>query len=371
MAATTPTRPLIEDFDTSLKALLSTSFDVHDKVYGGMTSQQLWMVWSNKFLSAYTKAKKPTGFYGMFNKFFALHGDVIAVPIFHEVNGETVVNDNWLREDSFKDAPGAKVTSRAKTRAKKPAEDAPISLNEMSRCAGYVVYFDTDNPTFTAVSIPISEIYQCAAGWYREKGKKDPLCRVILTRFLLHLYSIFHNILPDLEPRKEIITKNCTMLKDLLSRLTSSEDASTESTGAGLQGIGKIMAQVMKAAGMSTSGIDEAGINKMLGTALNDNSITGMGKVVGEVIKSVNNSSTEGKGPSDIGNVLDGIGKALQSSTVKSAVSETAAATRETAAKLEASIPTAATVPGGDPPTAKPSLPLPSDGPSFDPSNQD
>ncbi len=368
--AATP-RTAIKDFDTSLKALLQTAFEVHDKAYGSMSSQQLWMVWANKFLAAYVKAKKPAGFHGMFTKFFLEHSDLVAVPIFHEVDEDVVVNDKWLRDTEFKKAPGAKAPS--KSRAKRAAPEDSWSPAEMSRCAGYVVYFDTENPAYIAVSIPISEIYQCAIKLYKERGKKDPSCRTIPARLLHHLYAVLHNVLPDLAAGKEVVTRNCIMLDEFISKLVPTEGGTSESTGAGLQGIGKIMAQVMKAAGMPTSGIDESGINNMLGNALNENAITGMGKVVGEVIRSVQGATggdgKEGKGPSDIGDVLGGIGKALQSDAVKSAVAETAAAAKDTASKLEATIPTTATVPTSD--GVKPTLPLPSEGPSFDPAHQD
>lgn len=358
--ATSTGKASIKSFEASVKALLQTAFEVHDKAYGSLSAQQLWMIYANKFFTAFVKAKNPDGFHDMFMRFYTGRSKEIVSPIFIEVDDDTVVNDKWLRDDEIKPGPGIKIPSKTK----KASSEDTWSPAESSRCKGYVIYFDDTNPKLVAVSIPISEIYRAAMKLYREKGAKDTSCRTLPARVLLHFYSILHNILPDLDAGKETITTNCVALEDFIGKLTPTDGGNVEGVGAGLQGIGKIMAQVMKAAGMSSTGIDETNITNMLGTALNENAITGMGKVVGEVIKAVQGPG-EGKegGPQGIGDVIGGIGKALQSDAVKNAVTETAAATQKQVADLQATVPTASAAPAG------PTLPLPSE--SFNPAAQE
>ncbi|CAH6418721.1 Hypothetical protein POVN_LOCUS441 [uncultured virus] len=332
----------IKDFDTSIKALLHTAFEIHDKAYGSSAAHQLWMVWANKFFTAYVKSKNPDAFHGMFLGFLSEYSKEIAAPIFLEKDDETLVNDNWLRDESVKKGPGIK----ASIVKEKKASSGSWSPSEMSRCKGAVIYFDNDNPKFVAVSIPLSDIYRQAVKLYKDKGDKDPSYSILPGKILLYFYSILHNVVSDAHPDKELITKNVKQLATFIEQLTPTEGTTSESSGAGFAGISKVMAQVMKSAGMDTSGISENGINSMLGNALNEKAVAGMGKVVGEVIKAVQGatSDTKATGPQGISEVLGNLGKALQTDSVKNAVVETATAAQQQSAALEASIPTAASV---------------------------
>jgi hypothetical protein len=384
------------NFNTAIRELLQTALKVHDEQYGNMSDkQQLWMVWTQKLLTAYTKTFAKVGngdgFHGMFVRFYTDNSKDITVPIFVEKeDGNVEVNDKWLRCTDQMKGPGIKLRPLDKNaKPSKPSSEESWSPT-IGRCKGHVIYFD-DAPKHLAVSLPISEIYAIAMKLYKEKGSKDLACRTYPGKLLLYFYTVIYNVLPDFEEGKPIIEKNVKLLHDFIEQMTPT-DSAVEGTGSGLAGIGRIMSQVMKAAGINASGFDEKEIGRSLSGALTDGAINGVGKVVGALVKSVQGDGKEA--PKDIGDVVSGLGRALQSDTVKDAIRETAVATSALTGQLSASIPTADSLAGKTsgvalaptPAPAMPSikastftpaitggdkLPMPSDVGMFDPATQE
>lgn len=313
-----------EDFDGYVRLLIQLGFEMHDKKYG-MNRQKIWMVWISQFYSLYIKGKNPDLFKEMFIRFYNKHQDVISTSIFEEKDDETEVNDEWLKDKKYLEGPGFK--ARQGPRKKKGWSPSD------NRCRGKVIYFDDDNPKRIVYSIPISEIYMTATQLYEERGEEDISCTAYPAKILMCLYGIFDEILP--RPNKQI-NDNLEILKDFVAQV-SSRDNKDRSSGSGISGISKIMNQVMKAAGIEGE-IDGEKIARGIGNALDEKTVGNISRVIGEVTKAVNENSPEG-GPKGIEDVLGGLGKALQSNSVKEAVAETKDSVAKATASLQASIP--------------------------------
>lgn len=372
-----------KEFDSAVRSLLQTTFEIHDRLHGSSSARQIWMVWANKFFAAYVKTKNPKGFKSMFLKFYVKNFKYIAVPIFVEKDGEdTQVSDTWLRDTELKEGPGYKPPSKTKTQGKESASSwSPTDL----KCRGYVIYFDEKTPKTICVSIPIGHIYQGATKLFKERGEKDPSCRLYPAKILYHFYSILHNILPDADNGRRVIDLNTKALADLIEQLSVNDSSSSDSNGSALSGIGKIMAQVMKAAGISTAGFDGKSIEKSLGSMINDTAINKVGEVVGQVVKSVKESGEGKDGPRGFGDILTGVGNALKSDTVRKIADSVSGETVKQVESLVSSIPSgssesatssssaasaSATAPTPTPaPASVPQLPMPTE--SADPAGQD
>ncbi len=308
----------LSDFDSSIRYLFETSLNIRNEAYGNsQNTQKLWVTWLTKFINIYTKKKNPDTFIPMFQTFFNENIDQFSLPIFEtEEDGSTKVNDNWLKHNEYRDGPGFDASNPPKKIVKNSWTP------DDSRCKGYVIYFN-DNEKFYMISIPISEIYNTAVKLWRERKEKNLECKTFPAKILLSLFSVVYHSLPDISDQKEILKSNIDKLQAHVDTLTPAGGGSSN-VGSGLSGIGKIMSQIMKASGISgSSSFDEGKIDNMIGKIANQNSIEKVGKVIGTVIETI--KPEEGSGEQqNIGGVLNKIGKALQSDTVTSAVTEVA-----------------------------------------------
>lgn len=321
----------LSDFDSSVKYLLEVSSEIHDKLHGNSSSKTaLWMSWTNKFTNAYAKKNQPEFFYSMFITFFNKYISNFSMPIFTKETPESsvTVNDIWLKNEEYLPGPGFVQPQIAVAGSWTPSE---------ARCKGVVIYFN-DNEKFAAVSIPISEIYRAACKLYKREG--DANCKLYPAKVLIGLYSIIYYVLPDIIEQKIIIKSNIDELREHLeiSSPASESAINQDNIGSGLAGLSKIMSQVMKSAGIDNSGFDENTLPKMLGGAINEKSINTVGKVVKEVVNAVSGPSEDG-GKQDIGSMLGKIGKALQTDTVKDAISGISEFTKKQNDELIATIP--------------------------------
>lgn len=330
---------ILSDFDKSVRLLTSTAFAIHDKLHGRAGAAQLFMSWISKFNNAYTKVGSPEPFHSMFVRFYRANSKVIASPIFvTDEEGDLGVSDRWLRSEAHLSGPGF---DAGKSKGKSKSTDSWSTMN--SRCRGHVIYYNDDDKKTMAVSVPISEIYRAAIRLSKEKEGKDSTCDAYPAIVLLAIYRIFYHCIPDFIDGKKVLEANIRVLAEHVEQSTPTDaDAADGSSAGPLGGIGKIMAQVMKATGMGGN-IDVSNIDTMIGNAVNEKSMGQLGKVVGKVVEAVTNatskSSADGTG-GGIAAVLTGLGDALKSSDVQECIKEAAQFTSASVAGLSASIPT-------------------------------
>jgi hypothetical protein len=287
------------NFDTSIKNFFELIFEIHDKKNGSMSSQKLWMIWANKFSNLYAKgvakAKNSEAFYEPFLNFYSENENDINKPIFTEnEDGNTLVNDSWLKNIE-------------NTKTKTNENDwSPSS----SVCKGKIIYFDNTDPKLKAISIPVSEIYNCSILLYKEKGEKESVCKTYPAKFLFCFYKIYGCLLPE----NENIKNNITQLYEHIESLTPIKN--TEGLNSNLGGVGKILSGVLSTAGIQN--FDTKNIDKLINTASSEQNINKMGNVVKEVMSVFSNSSNSTNTEDIIGN----IGKVIQSPIIKEVIGD-------------------------------------------------
>jgi len=333
------------NFDKAVRLLVTTMQGVHDSLHGTRV-QKLWFTYVGKFLSAYMKADCPEGFHDTFRSFLDLYAEHMLKPIFYESEGQTLVNDGFLKVDRILplpgtamavDADGVPVATPPATSTKATGSWSPRDL----QCKGVVIYFRPSggefNPRFSNVSIGIGEAYQAAVKLYTTRQASDAKARSFPSKILLGLYAACYYVCDEADPRKAELQKNVCLLAELVDRISPTE--SGDGVGDALGGISQIMASVMKQSGMGSE-INADGLKAALGSALTGGALENVGKVVGEIMKTVN----EGEAPSDIGGVISRVGVAFQSESLRTMVAETA----QQASDLMATIPGMHMAPAAD-----------------------
>lgn len=359
-----PPKAEVKTFIDSATALLQLGMEMHDQLYPGASSRHTWAVWSNKFLTliSNTDKGKLDNLRDVFLRFYTKMSDEIAMPIFSGVNDDKV-NDGWLKDMGVKPGPGFSEPGSSKSEGNKDG----WSLGSI-RPKGYVIYFNENNLATRAVAVPIGEIYQAAIKLHIEKGSKDAACMAYPLKVLYYLYHIMNEVVPSVDPKKKQVSANFSKINDALSSI--SDEGATDSGGT--QGFTKLFSNILKQAGMSGN-IDEKSVGNIINTVANKDTMSGIGQLVSTVTKAVDLG--DGKQPVDLGKVLTSLGGALQNPDVQEAAKKTALSAQKSIAELQATVPTAATLPiivetpGGSQPTGD-KLPIPQET-SFNPADQE
>ena len=288
----------LKNFDESVISLLKLSFEIHDKTYGSVGDQKLWIIWTNKFTNLYNKAKNPEHFIEVFNKFFYENDETIGNKIFEEnEDGEIKVNDEWLKING--------------TIQKKTKEWTPSN----SKCKGKIIYFKKEDEKFNAICIPVSEIYNCAIKLYKEKGDKDSYCKTYPAKFLYIFYSIYLFSLPKANKYYKIIENNAKEIFEHLEIITPVKNNDNMSSNVG-GGVSKIIQGVLSAAGINNN-FNSKTIDSLLSKAGDEQNINKIGSVLKEVVTVFNSSST-----TTPDGIIDGIGKVIKSDIVKESIAD-------------------------------------------------
>jgi len=336
--------PQEQKFDKHITALIEVAKEVHDKEHGPMSGMTLWMTRLTRLQTSYIKSKNPMGWAEMFSKFYAVHSDAIAKDIFVETDEDTKINDDWL-----------KITENFETRGLPPGGSGWGP--RQASCKGYVLYFDTD-PRARWCSIAINEIYQTAVKLSKEQGGANTRIFAYPAQILYNFYEILAVVVSPFDETHKTLVKNALILREFINEI-SPTDPSADGIGEGVKGFSKIMASVMKAAGIGTEA-NAAELESAMQKSLEGDTVKTMGKVVSKIMESVG-SIGGADGPGDTDTVMDRLGDVFKDKEIREMLSTSAKATADQVAGLAASIPHA-----GEDPSAPPSAPAPAPAPPRD-----
>lgn len=334
--AAIPEHPQAKTVNKHITDLIEISKEVHDKAYGAMSDQTLWMTRLTKFQSSYIKSKNPMAWIRLFSEFFDVHSERIAEDVFIEEEEDTKVNDSWLRcETNFE--------TRSAT-----AGAGTGWTPRQATCKGYVLYYDPA-PKYRAVSIAISEIYLCACKLSKEKGSTNTRMFSYPVHILYNLYALFSTAVSPLDESHKQLVKNTKVLKAFLDEISPVADSGV---GDGMKGFSKIMASVMKSAGIDI-GANSEQLESAMQSTMQGDAVQTMGKVVSKIMQSVGAGETKDESTDA---VLDRLGDVFKDRELRDMLSTSAKETADKVATLSASIPTAESVGQATP---APSVPLP------------
>ncbi len=328
--------PTEKEFDEGVRKLLEISMTIHDEKYGRMGNAALWMTRISKFNSAYVKADNPPGFMKMFRDFYVLYSGHLAADVFAETEETTVVNDKWLKDETNYEATAGTTGGKGGT-GRIPGSKSEGWNPRQATCKGIVLYF---MPSVKAVSIPISEIYIIASGLAKEHGEKNIKIWSYPAQILYSIYQILHGCVSDLDNGYASITKNLRAIKALLDEITPAEGTGKDAIGEGISGFSKIMASVMKSAGINVS-LDPGQLETAMRTTFEGDAVKKMGTVVSKIMEDVSAVGSEAKPGEAISVVMDKIGDAFKNPEVRDILATSAKETAAKASELLGSIPTA------------------------------
>jgi hypothetical protein len=297
------------NFDKSVKYILETAMEIHDKAYGkGSDSKRLWMICVEKFFKVYTKVNKPEKFYDIFVNFFRQHMDGFVLPILQSSQESNSVNDTWLKDETFKDE------------VKQVKEKSNDWEPRVKRCRGWVIYA-SEVKEQNLISIPISEIYLTAIKLCREEKSKDPVCATYPAKILFSLFSIVYHVLPDAiySEQRIKIKDNIDLLSEHIVTILPDDAEMGDEIGSGFKAISNMVNQVAKSSGLTENKVDTSIIEKSMGEVIKKDNLAKIGGLLQsayDVFKSAESTSD------GIPGIMEKIGKTLQSDEVKSKISE-------------------------------------------------
>lgn len=320
--------PQAKQLDEQFNELVETCKDLHDDAYGSM-SETLWMNRLTKLQAAYIKSKNPMGWAPMFLNFYALHSEVLSKPIFHEVDDEDKVNDEWLKDMENREGGSSAPPSSRTGWGPKTAT-----------CRGHVIYFNP-NPKYRAVSFALGEIYEVACDLSKKKGTKDVKKFAYPAKILYHLYAIWECVLSKEDPTWKQVSSNALVLKTFLDEVLPSDGQ--EGLGSGIKGFSKIMASVMKNAGISSE-VNTGELEKAMESTFQGDTVQTMGKVVSKIMSSITSGEEGKEGTESPDQVMDRLGDVFKDKEIREMLSSSAQETAGKMADLAESVPTAENV---------------------------
>lgn len=329
----------LKEFDLAVRNLLKWGMKIHDATRRPRGEDKLYMIWTNKFLAAYSQVGDASKFKSMFHNFYKIWGKEIGKPIFVDrPDGNVEVNDKWLRSEELFPLPGESVV-----RVRGGDGWSPLS----ARCKGPVIYYNLKEKKTHSVSIPIGEIYRASMAIYKEKAKSDICCPypMEIIRFLMLIYR---HLLAEDHPDQKVLQANIQQLTEYLDQISitrSSSSSSSPGDSSGIKGISQIISRVMNSAGVGGDNFNDEAITTGLNQALQPEALDSVGKIIKTVMKAV--GGEDGKQPQDIGEAVGKLGKVLQSDEVKTVFTQTAVQVGQATASLRASVPH---LPDGDAP---------------------
>ena len=295
----------LDDFEKSVKSIIENSLKMKDISYGSTNTSRLWTIQIQKYSSLFA-TKDHTKFIPGFIKFFNANKVKFGLSIFTTDNDSTKVQDEWLKNipvitQELKDPWGGKVEV----------------------CRGQIIYCH-DDPKFSQISIPITEIYLIALKLSKEKGDTSNFCKNLPAIILHSLFSAIYYAIPDFFPERKMVKENVDILFQYIDTNYSENSPSSSSSniGSGLDGLSKILGTIIKASGVDKSGnIDNNEISNYMSNAVqkfneftSDNSkLENIGAQLGTVFNTFNEQT---KGKTDIQSILGGIGSTLQNKEV-------------------------------------------------------
>lgn len=312
-----------QKFDKHFTALIEFAKEIHDKEHGAMADQTFWMARLTRLQASYVKSKNPMGWAEMFLRFYAVHSEEIAKDIFIETDEDTKINDDWL-----------KVTENFESRGL-PSSGSGWGPRQAS-CKGYVIYFDQERARWC--SIAINEIYQAAVKLAKEKGATNTRIFSYPAHILYNFYEILSIVVSEFDATHKTLVRNALILREFINEI-SPTDPAADTIGDGVKGFSKIMASVMKAAGISGDA-DSAQLESAMQKSLEGDTVKTMGKVVSKIMESVGTiGAADGSGDTDT--VMDRLGAVFQNKEIREMLSTSAKATADQVAGLAASVPRA------------------------------
>jgi hypothetical protein len=296
-------------FDKSVKYILETSLEIHDKAYKGSQGKRLWMMCIEKFFKVYTKINKPEKFYDMFINFYRDHMEGFSLPIFQSSPDGNTVNDSWLKDDTFKDV----------LDIKQPNKSSNAWEPTVTRCKGWVIYASQDKSQ-NLISIPVSEIYLTAIKLCREEKIKDPVCATYPAKILFSLFSIIYHALPDslYADVKVKINDNIELLSQHIVTILPDDAEMSDDIGTGFNAITKMVTQVAKSSGLNDGSVDTTMIEKSLTEVAQKDNINNISDLFQTAYKKYTSAETSAEG---FAGIIDKIGKTLQNDEIKSKIS--------------------------------------------------
>ncbi len=286
-----------DDLNKYITLLLSTSLEIHDSAFG-QSKQMFWFTCINKFYSLFLKLNDPNPFKPIFLKFYEDNKSFFDKPIFYDDDkGVSHVNDSILKNSD----------KNVETMSKSKDSWSPKEVG----CKGIVIYYKPGEEKFKAISIPISEIYQCAVKIWKEKNNSDSNIRTYPGKILLSLYGIFKYVLDN---DNDNVNKNFMMLSEFIEQISDNKSGKSNDT---MSAISKAMASVIKETGMGGD-INANELQAVLSTALTGDAAKNMTKILSQVMSSIETADTN-----NIQDVLSKVGSAMQTKEMADMASET------------------------------------------------
>jgi hypothetical protein len=300
--------PTLNTLDKAINELIDISLEINDK--NKNENSPLWNTHMSKFANTYTKILKNVSidpFYPMFIKFSTDNLSNLTEPAWDTKTGKA--GNEWLKSDKYLDGPGF---------ISKNIVNSSDGFNPIlnSRCRGHVIYYN-DNPEHYAVSIPISEIYNNAIKLCNKKDV-DAVSKTYPIKVLRALYSIVYHSLPDEIDSKKLVENNIKLVSDQLDKMIPNKQ-NTSGNGNGFNGIGNILQQFAKAAGMD--GVNANGIDGLIGNFMKNDGIDKITKVITQVSGAVRSNIGEGDDSADLGKIIGKIGNVLSQSDIQQTAS--------------------------------------------------
>ena len=296
-----------DSFNKHVKALTELSLNIADDLNN---ESLVWKNYVTRFMQAYTAANNPDGFREMFMRFFRSNVSQLSRPI---MNDEMEFNDKWLKSTEVIPHPASKKV-------------ASYSLKQF--CRGIIVYFSDDNEKLRAVSIPISEIYNAAL----KLCARDHVKYVTLPASVIyHFFSIILAVIPRSFHEREVIQRNVDVIREAIKGLGSSPDKIENKTMGNINGMGSLIKEMVKQAGMKVPEKSSKDMDAALDRMMNGDVIAKIGNLVSTI-----SADSEG---SDLSSVLRNVGKALQNDELNATVADITAKHESEAQNLVASIP--------------------------------
>jgi hypothetical protein len=353
---------VLTQFKSNVEGLISTMLTIHDKAYGSMSTNQIWFTWISKFSNFFSKINlEKNKSHKIIPNIIAFYNNNINNIVNHifvdTADGDCQVMDEWLLEELNLISPGDPVNYVPQ----KKFSSLKLTPNNI-RCKGHVIYFNED-PKCKCVSIPLSEAYITCTTLCFEKGNDDKLCRLLPSKLLVNFFGIIYYALKyantnQLKKCEKIYTSNnpinfnvndyqqkinndLSILDDNINKLKeviSLTQTDEEEQGSGMSGLGKMMKQLLKSAGIDKK-IDEKSIQDTIDSFIDKDTMSKVKNAASKVFNEVKNAD-DSNGKSKMSNMMSGIGKVLMSQDIQDTAESLNVIAQKKMSELSAMVPT-------------------------------